>query len=82
MIEDEFAGHKQHTRPRARSAKGPDRGVAMHTYVYTYVLTQQLYFGCTMYVHCTLYDTYARVSNGNLNGGRTDEGDVVKQCAK
>ena len=39
MIEDEFAGHKQHTRPRARSARGPDRGVAMHTYVYTYVLT-------------------------------------------
>lgn len=76
MIEDEFAGHKQHTRPRARSARGPDRGVAMHTYVCMY-----LHSSCTLVV-CTLYDTYARVSNGNLNGGRTDEGDVVKQCAK
>ena len=40
-----------------------------------------LHSSCTLVV-CTLYDTYARVSNGNLNGGRTDEGDVVKQCAK
>ena len=55
MIEDEFAGHKQHTRPRARSARGPDRGVAMHTYVCIYLCTYivvvlWLYNVCTLYI--------------------------------
>ena len=68
-----------YTPPRP-FCQGPwPRGCHAHLCIYlcTYIVVV-----LWLYNVCTLYDTYARVSNGNLNGGRTDEGDVVKQWAK